>query len=136
VHFRTTLTHQGAEPQPYQVWIHPEYDSDSVTASEKVLTAYINNDGWHVVNTEYKIDRGSSDALLQNPDGGFAFFNHEKGFGVLQSFEPAEIQRAKLFWHPSRSQVNLEMYTAVKELKAGETLDYGYTVTFLKEPPK
>lgn len=135
VNFRTTLTHNGTEPASYQVWIHPEYDSDSTTDDAGILTAYVSNGGWQVVNTDFKIDHGSNDELLQNPDGGFAFFNREKGFGVLQSFDPAEIQRAKLFWHPSRSQVNLELYTAVKELKPGEQMRYGYTVSLLDKPP-
>ncbi|MBX3176428.1 MAG: DUF4838 domain-containing protein [Candidatus Hydrogenedentes bacterium] len=134
--FRTRITHQGAEPADYQVWVHPEYDSDSTSDDENVLAAYINNGGWRLVNTEYKIDRGSNDALLQNPDGGFAFYNHEKNFGVIQTFNPAQIQRAKLFWHPSRSQVNLELYTTVKKLNQGESLEYGYEIACLQAPPR
>lgn len=135
VNFRTVLTHKGAAPQSYQVWIHPEYDTDNTASDDSVLTAYIDNGGWKAMNQDFKIDRGPNDTLLDNPDGGFAFFNHEAGFGVLQSFDPADVQRAKLFWHPSRSQLNLELYTAVRGLAPGETLEYGYSVRFLEAWP-
>jgi len=136
VNFRTTLTHKGTEPASYQVWLHPEYDMDAATAGDGQVAAYVKSDGWKTLNPGRDNDSEANKALLENPDGGFAFFNHEKGFGVLQSFEPSDIQRAFLYWNPSRSQANLEMYTSVKKLATGEALDYGYTVTYLQEPPK
>ena len=136
VNFRTSLTHRGAEPTTYQVWIHPEYDIDSTVDGENIVTAYVNSGGWKALGEDYEKVAGSSD-WMENPDGGgFAFFNNEKGFGVMESFDPAEIEHSKLYWRPNRSQINLELYSAVKELAPGEALDYGYTVTFMKEPPK
>lgn len=138
VKFRSTLTHHGAESTKYQVWIHPEYDIDSMSPDEQKLVGYVEDDGaWKIFNQDFKIDRGPNDGLLRSATGnGFAFFNHDAGFGIVQTYDRAEIERPKFFWHPSRSQVNLELYTTVKELKRGESFDYGYTVKYLDNAPE
>jgi hypothetical protein len=136
VTFSSRLTHTGPEPTTYQVWVHPEYDADSIQDDDKVVSVYVKKDGWQKLNEGYTIDRGPKDHLLQDVEGGFAFFNHEKGFGILQTFDSRTIERPSLFWHPSRSQVNLELYTSVGKLDPQATLEYGYAVHFLTAPPK
>lgn len=136
--FRSRLTHHGAEPTKYQVWIHPEYDIDSMSPDEKVITGYVRDQGeWKIFNQNYKVDRGPNDNLLRSAVGnGFAFFNHDANYGMAQFYDHDEIERPKFFWHPSRSQINLELYTKTKELKTGEYLDYGYTVKYLDKAPE
>ncbi len=135
--FTSKLTHRGAEPTAYQVWIHPEYDADSLVDDDEVVTAYVDDQGWKKVNDDFEIDRGPNDNLLVEAKGSqFAFYNHTENFGIAQIYDRDAIQRPHLFWHPSRSQINLELYTQVKELKTGESLDYGYTVAYLDKAPK
>jgi len=138
VKFRSRLTHHGAEPTKYQVWIHPEYDIDSMSPDENVITGYVRDQGeWKIFNQNYKVDRGPNDNLLRSAVGnGFAFFNHDANYGMAQFYDHDEIERPKFFWHPSRSQINLELYTKTKELKTGEYLDYGYTVKYLDKAPE
>ncbi len=136
IRFHTTLTHLGAEPQNYQVWIHPEYDSNTTAANEKAVTGYVEHDGWKALVEDDKFGGGPNEETLRKATGNkFAFYNSELNFGVVQTFDRNEIERLDLFWRPNRSQVNLEMYTRTKELKTGETFDYGYTVELLSAPP-
>jgi len=135
--FSSKLTHRGATPKTYQLWIHPEYDADSISDDDDRLTAYIDDGGWKKVNNDFEIDRGPDAGLLRTATGNqFAFYNHDQDFGIVQIYDRSAMERANLFWHPSRSQVNLELYTQIKELKTGESLDYGYTVAFLETAPK
>jgi hypothetical protein len=135
--FSSKLTHQGPEPTQYQVWIHPEYDANAITSDDDIVTAYVEDGTWKKVNDSYEVDTGPDANLLRSATGNrFAFYNHTAGFGIVQSYDRQAIERPSLYWHPSRSQLNLELYTRVKELRKGESLDYGYTVAHFDTPPK
>lgn len=137
VRFHTTLTHHGAEPTNYQVWIHPEYDTNTTAANEKAVTGYVEYDGWKALVEDDKFGGGPNEETLRKATGNkFAFYNSEAGFGVVQTYNRDEIERLDLFWRPNRSQINLELYTRTKELKSGESFDYGYTVQYLDKSPE
>jgi len=74
--------------------------------------------------------------LAKAKGGGFAFFNHDAGFGALVTYDPATIERPYLWWSTERPQVNLELFSSAAELKTGESLSLKYEFQYLKEPPK
>ena len=136
VRFRSTLTHLGDAAARYQMRIHPEYDTDTQTMDSAVLSVYIDDNGWKRCNDDWLIDRGPDDGLLENPAGNrIAFFNHEKGFGILETWDRAEIQRPYLIWFNGRSKIHPELYTHPRDLAPGESMDYGYTVRYLEAWP-
>lgn len=138
VRFRSKLTHLGEAPARYQMRIHPEYDIHTQTMDSEVLSVYIDDNGWKRVNDGWLIEKGPDEALLEAPAGNkIAFFNHEKKFGILQTWDPGEIQRPYLIWFAGRSKIHPELYTHPRDLAPNGTMEYGYTVEYLRDwPPK
>ncbi len=64
-----------------------------------------------------------------------AFFNHEAGFGLLQTYAPEQFEQPRLWWEHSRHQMNLELMTQKKTLAEGERYAYAYTCAYLEQPP-
>ena len=134
--FHSSLTHEGTEPKSYGIKVHPEFDTATQSGDASVLAAYIRDDGWKQFNQGWLTNRGPNDQMLESAKGGaYAFFNHEEGFGVLETYDPASYGTPVLFWSPGRSQINLELVTSTVELKQGETFSYEYRVEYLDEPP-
>jgi len=136
VRFRSKVTHLGEEPARYQMRIHPEYDTDTQTMDSDKLSVYIDDGGWKRCNDGWLIEKGPGEGLLEHPMGNrIAFFNHEKGFGILETWNRSEIQRPYLIWFAGRSKMHPELYTYPRDLAPGESMEYGYTVAYLEEWP-
>jgi len=137
VRFHTTITHQGTAAQAYQVRIHPEWDMVATSGGHETVTAYIRGqEGWKAFNQDWERDHGPNDALLRSEaGGGFAFFNHQAGFGIVETYDPEELQLPRLWCEPGRHQLNLELFTPGVELAPGDSFSYGYTCALLDSPP-
>jgi hypothetical protein len=138
VRFETTLTHHGAAATDYQMKVHPEFNTVTRTNDSAVIGAYVRDgDAWTQVNRDWDLDHGPDGALLKEAaGGGFAYFNHTEGFGVLETYDPTEFPRPRLWWKGEWRQMNLELITPRVTLNRGETLSYAYQVEFLREPPR
>jgi Domain of unknown function (DUF4838)/Glycosyl hydrolase family 20, domain 2 len=138
IRFDTTITHKGKEPAEYLAKIHPEWDAATTSKESAVVAAYIlDNGAWKQFNQDWKIDHGPQEGLLQSATGGgFAFYNHEAGFGVVQTYEPDDFDTPRLWHHTGRHQVNLELFSNRATLKSGEQLTYAYECALLEGPPK
>jgi len=137
VRFETRLTAEAR--RPFEILVHPEYDTASMSADPHVLGLYVRQPDWVQVNTEETA--GMSDdaqrAYVRGAvsGGAYAYFNHDAKFGVEQRFDPRQFTALGLFWSPSRQQINLEMTSRVETLAPGQTAGYAYEVRFLKAPP-
>ena len=136
VRFETTITHGGAEPKTYQVKIRPEYDVATTTKDHEVLAAYVLDGGtWRQFNQDWESYHGPNDALLRSaPGGGFAFFNHDAGFGMLERYDPQQFDPPRLWHNADRHQLNLELFSRRAELKPGQKLVYAYECAYLDAP--
>jgi hypothetical protein len=135
--FEWTLTHTGPAPKTYQVKARPEFDPGSNSDKAEVVSVYVKNGGWTRINREWKDNSGPDEEILEKAKGGgFAFFNHESGFGTLVTYDPAKVDHPSLRWNPERPQVNLEVFSPAVELKTGESLSLNYKFEYLKEPPR
>ncbi|MEW6236896.1 MAG: DUF4838 domain-containing protein [Candidatus Omnitrophota bacterium] len=131
----TTLTHNSDEPKVYQIKMRPEFDTDVLSDDCKVLSAYIKNDDWILFNEGWKNANGPQSDLLKNAKGGaYAFFNHAKGYGVLETYD-AEKLSPSLLWNTGRPHANLELISGEVELKKGESLTLPYQFEYLDKPP-
>ena len=137
IRYEWTLTHKGAEPKRYQAKARPELNPGSSSADANVVSVYVKDKDWQLINRDWKFDKGAdAEALSKAKGGAFAFFNHEAGFGVLETYDPATIARPSLWWSVERPQVNLELFSQDVELKTGESLSLKYDFHYLKQPPK
>jgi hypothetical protein len=138
VRFETKLTAEA--PRPFEILVHPEYDTASMSADPEVLSIYVKQPDW--VQAGSRGIPGLSDdeqrALLREAvsGGAYAYFNHQEKFGVEQRFDPSQFSALGLFWSPSRQQINLEMTSKVQSLQKGQTAGFAYEVRCLKTPPK
>ncbi len=138
IRFETTITHKGEEAAEYQAKIRPEWDVATTSKDSAVVAAYILDDGvWKQFNQDWAKDHGPKDALLRSATGGgFAFYNHEAGFGVAQTFDPGAFDTPRLWHNAGRHQLNLELFSKRATLNAGEELAYAYECAYLSEAPK
>ncbi len=137
VRFETKLT--AGTPRSFEVQVHPEYDTASISSDPNTLGIYVKSPDWIQVN------RG--DTAAPNPDrqralvrdgvagGAYAFFNREAKFGIEQRFVPEQFTALGLFWDPSRQQINLEMTSKARALERRQTASYAYEVRCLQKAP-
>ncbi|MBN2308860.1 MAG: DUF4838 domain-containing protein, partial [Candidatus Hydrogenedentes bacterium] len=136
--FRTHLTHNGPEPKRYQVMFHPEWYLGTRTDSARVIRAYILDNGkYRWFNQGWDKGDGPGEDLLRTATGGkFAFFNRERGYGILETYDPAQGVTPRLWWGPDNMHINLEVWTPEFTLEPGGEYTYGVTCEFLAAPPK
>ena len=137
VRFQSAIEHKGETPKTYYVKVHPEFDVASTTGDADIVSAYIRDEGaWIHFNQDWERMEGPNYAVLKTAKGGgMAFFNHEAGFGVVQTYAPAEFEQPRLCWEHSRHQMNLELMTQKRTLENGERYEYAYAFGYLAEPP-
>lgn len=138
VRFETTLT--ADTPRPFEILVHPEYDTASFSADPDVLGIYVKKPDW--------VQAGTNDTTATPDDaqramvrdavsgGAYAYFNHKAKFGVEHRFDPAQFGALGLFWSPSRQQINLEMTSKAQSLPKGHAAGFAYEVRYLKSPPR
>ena len=136
--FGTTLTHGGSQATEYEIKVHPELNTGTRSSDSDVVAAYLRDgDTWKQVNRDWEIDHGPDGNLLRTATGGgFAYYQHEAGFGVRALYDPAQFDRPRLWWNSQLEQLNLELLTPVTTLRHGESLSYRYTLEFLTAPPR
>jgi hypothetical protein len=137
VRFDTTMT--AHTPRTFDVLVHPEYDTGTMSTDPAVFGIYVKGRGWTKANRGRTggLTRDQQRALTKDAlgGGGFAYFNREAGFGVEQRFVPAEFSALGLFWDASRQQINLELSSRVVPLESGETARCAYEVRYLCHAP-
>ncbi len=137
VRFESVIEHKGETPKTYYVKVHPEFDVVSTTADADIISAYVRDgEKWIHFNQDWEHLEGPNHAVLKTAGGGaMAFFNHEAGFGLLQTYAPEQFEQPRLWWEHSRHQMNLELMTQKKTLAEGERYAYAYTCAYLEQPP-
>ena len=133
----TTITHGAAEPKEYQIKVHPEFHTVSRTDRTDVLAGYVLDDRWTKFNDEWDLYRGPKADLLKTAKGGaLAFFNHNAGFGIVETYHPDQVDEPRFWWNPDWSQINLELFTRKTTLGKGESFSFQYQFELLTEPPQ
>ncbi len=136
---KTTIVHRGAKPRAYQFVVHPEFWTGTSSADWNVLSAYVYLNGhWERYNDSLRAASGpKTHLLIEAVNGGrHAYFNHEAGFGVLETYDPAKFERLRTWWVPDESLINLEILTKRVTLHRGESFSYTYAFQYLtKWPP-
>ena len=137
IEFETRLTHRGAKPVSYQYRARPEFDAFTGTNDANLMCVYIKGASWRQINRGWKDNNGpDKEAMLAAKGGGIAYFNQDAKAGVRITYSTNSVKYPQLWWRPQYQQVNLELFSMERELKAGETLDFAYQFQFLNEPPK
>lgn len=138
VRFETTLT--AGAPRRFDLQIHPEYDTGTMSADPEVLGVYVKHPNWTQANWKWKDVLAGDPQRVINRDafsgGAYAFFNQAAKFGVEQRFDPNEFSALGLFWEVSRQQINLELSSKAVSLEKGQTARCAYEVRYLKQAPK
>jgi hypothetical protein len=137
VRFETKLT--AGAPRTFEVLVHPEYDTASMSSDPGVLGIYVKQPGWIQTNGKETAAMSTDQqrAIVKDAVAGsaYAYFNHKAKFGVEQRFNPQEFSALGLFWDASRQQVNLELTSKVVALEKGQTASCAYEVRYLKSAP-
>jgi len=138
VRFETRLTAEA--PRPFEVLVHPEYDTASMSADSDILGIYVKKPDWMQANGKETaaLHEDQQRSMVKDAVGGgaYAYFNHQAKFGVEQRFDPSQFSALGLFWDPSRQQINLEMTSKVLSLTRGQSAGYAYEVRYLKNAPE
>ena len=135
---RTMLIHNSAQPGTYQLVVHPEFYTGTTSGDSKVLSAYVRFKGqWVRYNDGLTADRGPDvHWLVDAKDGGaHAYFNHEKQFGMLETYDPSKIEKLRTWWIPDEELINLELQTKKVTLKKGERFSFTYAFQYLTSWP-
>ncbi len=126
INFKTVL--KAKKARAFDFLVHPEYNAGSGSADPEEVGIYARaaewlhaNQGWVRAKPSEKQGKMIKEGLK---GGAYAYFNHKAGFGVEQRFEPGAFEDLTLYWSPERMQINLEMISTVKNLKAGEEASY------------
>ncbi len=117
--------------------VHPEYFTANSSEDPNIQSIYVKDPDWIQVNADWNHEEF---LLPEKPcphasGGAFAYYNHDKGYGVIQTFDPAVFQKQVMYWSPGRRQVSLEMFTPTVTLEKGRKLTFGYEVGYLENPP-
>jgi hypothetical protein len=138
IRFESRLIHRGTTAKKYKMKVHPELNTVTRSSDSAVISAYIQDgDAWKHFNQDWDLDHGPEGHLLtEAAGGGFAFFNHEEGFGVLETYEPGQFNRPRVWWKGHWAQMNMELITPRVTLHQGETLSYDYELEFLRKSPR
>ncbi|MBI5091614.1 MAG: DUF4838 domain-containing protein [Candidatus Hydrogenedentes bacterium] len=138
ISFDSTLTHRGSQPVKYQFKSRPEFVPASRSDKPEVVGAYVKSGGvWKLFNRGWKGDTGPDLELLrQGKDGVFSFYNHEAHFGVQVNYAPKQVDHPYVWWWPDWPQINLEIFTPLRELKQGEAMKLEYQIRYLADAPK
>ncbi len=137
IFFETTLHHLGEKPRTYQIKIRPEMNAGSNTLDSAILSAYILGNGWEQFNKDWHLYSGPDETLLTRAlGGGYAFFNHEAGYGVKINYHPEQLPTPKFWWNPEKKQANLELITRKVELEKGVQYSFDYTLEYLDKAPQ
>jgi len=139
VQFETKLT--ANTPRPFEVHVHPEYDTATTSTDPGVLGIYVKRPQWTQINRKETADIPSTlqhDVVKTAVSGGaYAYFNHKAKFGVEERFDPKDFSSLGLFWEGSREQVNLELFSKlIPTLEKGQSASCAYEVRYLKQAPK
>ena len=138
VRFETRLTAEA--PRPFEVLVHPEYDTASMSADSDILGIYVKKPDWMQANGKETaaLHEDQQRSMVKDAVGGgaYAYFNHKAKFGVEQRFDSSQFSALGLFWDPSRQQINLEMTSKVLSLTRGQSAGYAYEVRYLKNAPE
>ncbi len=132
---KTELLHKGEDPKTYQIKVDPEFFADSSSNDASVVSAYVKNEDWVLLNQDWSGGDGPKSELLSQTQDEYAFFNHEEGFGVKEIFSNDAIERLHLWWNSDRGQINLQLITPSVELKSEEEFAFTYEFEYLSEPP-
>lgn len=137
IRFSSVLVNEADQPRSIQLKVHPEYDTVTGSEDPEVLSVWVLDAGkWLRVNDGWQVEKGPREEAIRNAKGGgFGFFNHEAGYGIVQSYAPEEFSHPRLWWSPSRKLLNLELLTLPVELAPGEKLTYSYRIEYIKSAP-
>lgn len=137
IRFESTITQSGDKPGAYQLRVRPEWDVATKSADCAVISAYIKDgDTWSRFNCGWKEEDGPDARLLASAKGGgIAFFNHEAGFGMLQTYAPEQFAYPRPWMGPDRSQINLVLVTPRVELQPGGAFTYTYAIEMILSAP-
>lgn len=112
------------------------FDPGTRKTDHGTLSVYANNNGWKLVNKGWLTSNGPDARLMDNPNGGgFAFFNHEAGFGAQLTFDPNVVSKNALFQFPEWPQLIMELHTPTVRVAQGNTLKLAYTVQHITAAP-
>lgn len=133
---QTIITHRGAEPQTYQLRVHPEFNTGLVTTNAGMVSAYIRDRDWVMFNEGWHGSDGPKRKELEGSHPtGYAFYNHPDRFGMLLTCDPDWVGRPGFWWSDTYPQANLDLYTKPMRLKTGESFTFHYELGYLTRPP-
>jgi Domain of unknown function (DUF4838)/Glycosyl hydrolase family 67 N-terminus len=135
VRIATTIRQAQDSTRAYQLHEHPEYDIHSQSRDEGVISLYLKKTQWEQVTDFHKREKQPGGLKLGEGNTGVAFFNHELGYGAMQTFDAADFESPNFFWSPERYEVNLEVSTTRFELKPGESHSFAFEISYLDQPP-
>ena len=136
VFFAATITHQGNEPQVYQMKAQAQFCSDQTIAASRNIHAYYKDKDWECITTD-SMQNNEITKEFPNLSGGQAlFFNSDKRFGIIETFSPATIEKAAFHRDKNYPLAELNLQTKKVELKKGEQFELSYRVGFITKLPR
>ncbi len=133
IRFKTVLRHVNPKPSRYQLIVHPEFNVHSTSKDWQEVTAYVWANGhWQPYNRQMWQNHGpDTEWLVKGVAGGkHAFYNHEKQFGLIETYNPAQVEKLRTWWVPEQKQLNLEIQSKAVQLKAGDSWTFEYQIRF------
>lgn len=111
---------------------------NSGSSDPGTLQIFIKDQRWLQVNTDWQMDREIIFDHGLEAGGGttaYGFYDSSEKFGIVQTFARGSFDRFRLFWHPGRKELGLDMFPPARKMKKGDQLSYSYNINWLNNPP-
>lgn len=117
----------------------PMLYSVSGSGNPEVISVYTKGGRkWTLANGDWQFDREIIFQHLIKVEPGcvaYALYDYAQKFGIQQTFKAGDFQQFRLFWHPGRKEVGMDMFAPTISLKKRQKVSFSYTISYLEAPP-
>ncbi|MBP7496122.1 MAG: DUF4838 domain-containing protein [Bacteroidales bacterium] len=133
--FSYLLTNNGDSVRTYQLKVAPVFETGTRTRNSDIIRAFVKGPNKYLQFNKGMIHKHGPDEkmLIQYKDGGLmAFFNYEKKYGIIESYDKEQVEELDAAWMDSGSQMKLGFNTKEFTLKPGQSYSFGFVLSFIK----
>lgn len=132
VSISSVLTNTSAEPKVARLRIHPEFFIGPIEQVQVSFAPMLGRQRRMTLRPRAKGDEWARTLEASSmPAGRWTAINMKKGWGVEQSFDPAQVEHVRLYWNRN-GRFNLELVSSEKTLAPGESIAIAHTCKAVK----
>jgi hypothetical protein len=135
VSINSILANTSSEPKVARLRVHPEFFIGPIEQVEVSFRTALGRR--RRISLRPRAEKDEWTRMLEAnsmPAGQWTAVNLKKGWGVEQTFDPAQVERVRLNWNRN-GRFNLELFSPEKTLAPGESITIAHTCKPVKASP-